>query len=774
MIRLFSLLVVLAGACSMECSRAEALRPPGPEMISPDTIQFPNNPVSDFLMVYEKLKGVTLIKDASLLAGGINMSLTLNQPVSKEEAIRLIESTLLLNGYAFVAVDKKAIKVINAAGGKSPRSEGVYLFTNEQELPEGEVVASYVLPLSYLDANQAVEIFQQFVVLHPYGSIVAVPVANQVLITENSTLIRRLIEVRQLVDQPAPEMKSEFVQLHQADADRVVELLTEILKEREQSGSGSAGTGRPRAASGQPALPPGVPNPAAAGTAPGAAAAAGSGSASLAGIQLVADARTNRILVIARPFEVEYIKNLIRQFDIPVELDAPFECPLNYVSASSMLRILEKVLSEDDGGSSSSGGSQPTVTGGIGNTSGSSAGGSSNNAVGGYTARESPGTGTNAPNIKVKERGISDADSIIVGKTRLIADNRANSIIVIGQPEAREKVKSVLQRLDKRPYQINLATVIGSLTVNDKDDFSVNILQRMSVNENSGVNSVSGGTSKINTSSTTNSGGQLSGTTPLSQAATTMGALAGAATGALPGMQIATFIGNTLDMYINALTATTRFRISARPTVMTSNNRLATIWNGKQIAVPTSTLANAGGTGTTPIASVQSAVDFKYVVLQVDVIPLINSEREITLEIIQKNDTVLKSTTSIGGGVNVPEIATQLVNTSVTVPNGATILIGGLITQLDNQEVSGVPFLSTVPLLGNLFKSTADSVVREELVILIQPSVVVSPLEIQEVSDTERGLTEFSSRQITPSATKLGAAESALHLKAPKAEQPSE
>ena len=96
------------------------------EMISPDTIQFPNNPVSDFLMVYEKLKGVTLIKDASLLAGGANLSLTLNQPVSKAEAIRLLESTLLLNGYAFIAVDKNSVKVINTAGGKNPRSEGVF------------------------------------------------------------------------------------------------------------------------------------------------------------------------------------------------------------------------------------------------------------------------------------------------------------------------------------------------------------------------------------------------------------------------------------------------------------------------------------------------------------------------------------------------------------------------------------------------------------------------------------------------------------------------
>ncbi|MFM8653735.1 MAG: hypothetical protein ACKODZ_03255, partial [Verrucomicrobiota bacterium] len=181
------------------------------EMISPDTIQFPNNPVSDFLLVYERLKGVTLIKDASLAAGGQNLSLTLNQPVTKEEAIRLIESTLLLNGYAFIAVDKKTVKVINTAGGKNPRSEGVFVFTSEDELPEGEVIASYVLPLTHLAAADAVEIFNQFIVLHPYGSMVAVPVANQVVITENSTLIRRLIEVKALVDQPAPEIRSEFV-----------------------------------------------------------------------------------------------------------------------------------------------------------------------------------------------------------------------------------------------------------------------------------------------------------------------------------------------------------------------------------------------------------------------------------------------------------------------------------------------------------------------------------------------------------------------------------
>ncbi|NCW27805.1 MAG: hypothetical protein EBV83_05850, partial [Verrucomicrobia bacterium] len=300
------------------------------EMVSPDTIQFPNNPVSDFLLIYEKLKGVTLIKDASLLAGGANLSLTLNQPVTKAEAIRLLESTLLLNGYAFIAVDEKAIKVINTLGGKNPRSEGVFLFTDEKSLPEGEVIASYVMPLTYLSAADAVPIFEQFITLHPYGSLVPVPIANQVLITENSTLIRRLIEVRQLVDQPAPEVKREFVQLHQADADRVVELITKLFEERKTA---TAGTGAAKAATGQPSQPPGVP------TVPGAQAAGGAtitSAESGADILLIPDTRTNRILVSARPTDIAYIKKLIADFDVAVDLSDPYEYPLNYVAASDM------------------------------------------------------------------------------------------------------------------------------------------------------------------------------------------------------------------------------------------------------------------------------------------------------------------------------------------------------------------------------------------------------------------------------------------------------
>ena len=735
------------------------------EMISPDTIQFPNNPVSDFLMIYEKLKGVTLIKDASLLAGGANLSLTLNQPVSKAEAIRLLESTLLLNGYAFIAVDKNSVKVINTAGGKNPRSEGVFLFTNESELPDGEVVASYVLPLTHLAASDAVEIFNQFIVLHPYGSMVAVPVANQVVITENSTLIRRLIDVKNLIDIPAPEKKSEFITLAQANADRVVELITTILEKRQEGASGGNG----KAATGQAAQPPVPGLQAPAGGATGVTISGGK-SGFAGDIQLIADTRTNRILVIASPFDFTAIQALIQQFDIAVELTDPYEHSLNYVAATDMLQILGDMLKEegDEGGDSTAGGSQSTgkVSGGIG-TGGVVAGGASSSS-------SSSGRKADVLSEPGEEQA---AESLIVGKTKLIADNRANSILVIGQPEAKDKVKAILTKLDKKPMQVYLATVIGQLTLNNQDEFAVNILQKYIGGNRTGSASVMGGKQIVDPGtivygSTTNGvpySQFQAGKTPLTkEQAQQIGQIAQMATGALPGMQIATFILGSIDLYINALTVTDRFRIASRPAVFTANNKKATIYNGTKIAVPTSTVTTLGGGGSANATSgsQQSNIQYQDVVLKIEVVPLINSAKEISLQIVQTNDTLSQTTQAVGGGVQVPDINTQELNTTVIVPDRATVLLGGLVTQQDTKNVAGVPFLSTIPLMGNLFKSTSDTTNRQELVVMIQPTIVQDNKELSEASKTERDLTGFSAKELQPLTMKSGSKSKDVGLQA--------
>ncbi|NCW27754.1 MAG: hypothetical protein EBV83_05585, partial [Verrucomicrobia bacterium] len=231
--------------------------------------------------------------------------------------------------------------------------------------------------------------------------------------------------------------------------------------------------------------------------------------------------------------------------------------------------------------------------------------------------------------------------------------------------------------------------------------------------------------------------------------------------GGLPGVQIMTFVGSALDLYIQALTATARFRIASRPAIFTANNKKAVIFNGQKIAVPTSTVTTlgAGGSATTTSGSQQSNIQYQDVVLKIEVVPLINSAREISLQIIQTNDTLEKginSTTDIGGGVQVPKINTQELTTSVIVPDRATILLGGLVTQTDEKASTGVPFLSTIPLMGNLFKSTSDTTDRQELVVMMQPSVIGDTPELKEISRTERDLTGFSSKELAPVSKNMG------------------
>jgi type II secretory pathway component GspD/PulD (secretin) len=435
-----------------------------------------------------------------------------------------------------------------------------------------------------------------------------------------------------------------------------------------------------------------------------------------------------------------------------------------------MLQILGDMLKEegDEGGDGAAGGSQSTgkVSGGIG-------------AGGGVTggAAGSSGSGGKKADVLSEPGEEQAAESLIVGKTKLIADNRANSILVIGQPEAKDKVKAILTKLDKKPMQVYLATVIGQLRVTNDDQFAVNILQKYIGGPRTGAASVAGGRPFISGTKTVygvNDNGdptkqEQTGNTPISPAAATMAQMSQVAVGALPGMQIATFIAGSIDLYINALTKTTRFRIASRPAVFTANNKKATIYNGKKIAVPTSTVTTLGGGGsaTATSGSQQSNIQYQDVVLKIEVVPLINSAKEISLQIVQTNDTIAPGQNqNVGGGVVVPDILTQELNTTVIVPDRATVLLGGLVTQQDAKDVAGVPFLSTIPLMGNLFKSTSDTTDRQELVVMIQPTVVQNNSELDEASKTERDLTGFSAKELQPLTMRSGSKSKDVGLQA--------
>src|SRR6202040_2769289 len=175
------------------------------------------------------------------------------------------------------------------------------------------------------------------------------------------------------------------------------------------------------------------------------------------------------------------------------------------------------------------------------------------------------------------------------------------------------------------------------------------------------------------------------------------------ATNAASGANVYLAAGNTLAAVVHVLNTTGRFKVISRPMVFTSNNKKAIIASGTEIPVPVSTLSsvvNTTGTTNTPGTSLgqQSTIEFKKVALQLEVVPLINSESEVSLDILQKIDSLAGS--QVIDGNSIPTIATRYIRTNVTAANGTTIVLGGLITDSKNKNVTGIPVLDRIPYLG--------------------------------------------------------------------------
>jgi type II secretory pathway component GspD/PulD (secretin) len=200
--------------------------------------------------------------------------------------------------------------------------------------------------------------------------------------------------------------------------------------------------------------------------------------------------------------------------------------------------------------------------------------------------------------------------------------------------------------------------------------------------------------------------------------------------------------GFNLTTIVRALDSTGRFKTISRPTVFTSNNKKAIIASGTEVPVPVSTIStnNGGGIVGGGIAQ-QSNIQFKKVALQLEVVPLINSEKEVTLDILQKLDEIAERVQIDNNFI--PTISTRYIKTTVTAPNCATLILGGLVTDRNTRAQNGIPLLSRIPVIGGIFRNTEKRKAREELVILMRPEVSLSKTDLQRLRQKTEEKTHF-------------------------------
>jgi len=672
-------------------------------------LTFPNTSVNEILSLYEVLTGKRLVRD-SALAQGAPLTIVVPGEVPRSEAIRLIEASLLLNGYSIVPIDDQTRKILGPT--KFPRAEGIPIFSTPSMLPESDQVVSFFMKLNYLAPEQAAQLFNAFISPpKAYTAFTPVPNVQAVLITENVRIIRQLIALQSMVDVPPAQVVTEFVTLQRADAEKVVEVLQGLLDRRDEAA--------PRA----PGQTPGQPQMDDQGQVIQAALGLAGGAQFESNLvigetQMVADPRTNRILVVTRPVNFPYIKKLINELDAPMPLDAVLERPLQFISANDVLPVLSDLLADGEataaGGTRTGGQGRSVLDGGVG--TGQGIGTDGGLSTGGLTRPD-----------RIREPAEDSApESVIVGKTKIIADKSANSIIVIGPPDSRLKVSQLLDMLDVRPRQVYIAAVIGELNLTDEMQFGFSYFLRY-LNNGEGTGFAG---SIINPLSIDPANALSGDNLPNPRDLITPQLFSN-----LSGLTVYGSIADAVDIYARALESTGKFKVLSRPVVYTSNNKKAVISSGQQVPFVSSTLASSTIT-TQNTTGITSNITFKDVLLKLEVLPLINANGDVTLVIVQTKNDVLRFE-NLGGNLT-PVIGSQELTTTVTVPNGGTIVLGGLIVERMETGDSGIPFLMRVPVLGSLFKQTSRRVTRQELLVLIQPTVVENEAELAEASWQER------------------------------------
>jgi general secretion pathway protein D len=698
-----------SAASEMANPPAEAPAPPPPNAPAMVRLQFPNSDVVDVLHLYEQLTGKKLVMD-NFVQGKVNIFIA--KDVSREEAIKIIEMSMGLNGIALVPAGRDLVDVVGA--GQNPRKAPVPIVSDLADIPAGNPVISFLFHLQYADAQE----LQQVLMAYFQGSsgtinILALPKASALLVTQNADIIRQLASVINQVDVAPAEVVSEFIKLDRADASKVCDMLKDIFEKGTESPT-QPGVRRVN-------VPGAVPQPQ---QVEGAGLGVLSEEAIIVGkIKLTPDVRTNRIHVVTRPINMPFIRELIHQFDANVEFAKPVTRYLQYVSAGDVLPVLVQALTEPGtegaGAGALPGGGLPGASpqpqrgaspsygrggGGLGDLTGTSG---TSSAAGGSTLNISEELSTQPVN--------TTPQAVTIGNAKLIADQRANSIIVLGNREVVVKVEKILDQMDVQAPQVALSTVIGQLTLNNNEEFGVDYFAKyhdrlVGVSRNNGV---------FGTNNPTVPGGiEPSKLIQFSKIARDVAA----------GTNIYVAAGDAFAAIVHVLETTGKFKIISRPTVFTSNNKKAIIASGQEIPVPVSTLSNASSVVNT-VASVQSSIEYKKVVLQLEVVPLINSEKEVSLDILQKLDSLVPNGDVRISGNLVPTIDTKYIRTSVSAQNGSTIILGGLIEDQKQKNYNGIPYLSRIPLIGAAFRSTASGKVRRELIVLMCPQVTLTKLD---------------------------------------------
>lgn len=668
------------------------------------------------------------------------VNLISKQPVTPDQAIPLLNSVLKNAGYA--AVQQGRVLKIDSIDKAKRANIPVKTGSDPKDVEDTDELITQVIPLKGADAMQLKQDLAPL--MSPDADFTANASSNSLIITDTSSNIRRIVFIVKSLDTSvADAAEVKVFQLQFANAATAAKLITDVFAPQGGGGGGGGGGGLGGGGGfqrlfggggfggggfGGGGFGGGGPGGGGGGGADGGGGRGGRGGGGGGGdtrrqarVTASSDDRTNTVVVSGPTATLAVIERVIKELDAnPAAEEAVFIYKLKNAQALNVEAVMNNLFNGSSVGNrgntqtgSNTLGSRRTSSSsssGFGGSSGSSRGGSSGSSAfggglgssrgssgsfGGSSSGFGGGSTSGVGNRGGFSSSASRTGADLSGQVTIISDPDTNSILVRTKPQNYVRVEQVLKELDRAVPQVLIKVLVAEVTHDNTTDigseFSVLNLRANGNGQSGGVNF---GLSKL--------------------------------TGGL----VAQVLENNFTATIRALENVGKLDVLSRPYILASDNQLASITVGQEVPfINSSRITDTGQTINT--------LDYQDVGILLDVIPHINSEGLVILDIAPEISALTGETVPISDTAAQPIIAKRSAQTRVGVRNGQTIVIGGLMEDRKTETIDKVPLLGDIPYLGEAFKHRNSKKTKTELLIFLTPHVAADPDNLKNMSKEE-------------------------------------
>ena len=550
-----------------------------------------------------------------------------SKSMKQSELFQVFLAILDVHNFAAIPVGNNIFKIV-------PDSEAKQSSTPDNG--SGEEIVTQVVEVKHISAAQLVPILRPLV--PPQGHLAAHAQTNVLIISDRASNVNRLVKIIAKLDEPSGN-EIEVIPLQHASASEVVRVLTNLLRNEQKGGRNSNN------------------------------------------LNLVADERTNSILLGGDKSDRLSIKALIIHLDTPSEtVGNTHVIYLHYAKASDLVKVL---------------------------------------------------TGVGKVTIQGKQQGRGRSPVSNAGKNFDIqADDSSNTLVITAAPDIFRSLQQVIRKLDIRRAQVLVEAIIAELAANNTNELGI---QWFADGSQSGLGPV--GVTNLGSPGITSLGALTGASQAISSGSLSSTTTATSSLSSVLGAGLTLGLGHfnsktfNFGMLLRALAGASGANLLSTPNIVTMDNEQAEIFVGQEVSVPTGSFTQTNTSTSNPFTTYQP----KQVGIRLKVKPQINAGDAIKLDIEQTVDAI---TAGSAGTANLVT-SKRSIKTSIMVDDGQIVVLGGLIGNDETTTVQKVPLLGDIPLLGALFRYKSTIKDKKNLMVFIHPSILRDAVETANISSAK-------------------------------------